>query len=511
MKRFFCIVVLSFLAITFCNGQSTYYNDAIYQQLGTKRTHVKTLGYHTVDSLFRLPKDTLSLAPDGSMAWVNGLIYQKDSYWKLAGGEVTQSALDDTAAAIRGDVIDSIGRRAGVDSFDVYKNGAYVYSVKDSTGGDGTLKVQRGGSGIPMWWNNEIDTALVIKDVTDGYGLNVQTKTDSTLEYSVDTTLISTKDYVDNAVAAGGGGMDSLEVVEYDSLAVNNVWINSSLRRMGYRLDSFYYHIAITDSVRYIEPLELDVDAQDYITRVEAAGRTLTPTEEGYINTYFLALKADGIWDKIYDRALLIWGDAEANAETFKDVANTTWIGTVTHASDGAASDGIAGYGDLGFNHTVLTLNSTHLSLYSQQDLSQLSTYDIGSRGSVSSTMSMMLESAGSAIFEMNTTTADVGKITRANGVSTGYFCATRISSTDLRAIINGVQIGAVVTGANTGTLASYNFFLFRSNIAGTPSTAVSARKISMWSVGDGLTTTECADDNTATEVFHDSMGIGKQ
>jgi hypothetical protein len=91
MKHFFCILLLKILAISFCFGQTTYYKDTIYQQLATKRTHVKALGYLTADSIFRIPKDTLSLAPLGSIGYKNGQYYAKYTYWQVLGSTDTTS------------------------------------------------------------------------------------------------------------------------------------------------------------------------------------------------------------------------------------------------------------------------------------------------------------------------------------------------------------------------------------------------------------------------------------
>lgn len=255
-----------------------------------------------------------------------------------------------------------------------------------------------------------------------------------------------------------------------------------------------------------------DADAVNYINRVQAAGRTLSLQEQARISTYFAGLKATGVWAKIHDRGLLIWGSAAANAETFKGVNDITWSGTVTHAADGAISNGSTGYGNTGIVPSVsLSLTSVHYAAYSQTNLANSSQCDLGVRVTNSQSMAFFLRIATNMIIgDAYTINTGTGRISVANSTSIGYFHISRISGTDIRAFANGAQIGATNTAAQTGTLPNIATYLMCINNAGVAAN-FTARKYSLWSVGSGLTTTEAADDNTLTEAFMDAMGIGVQ
>lgn len=103
MKRFFCIALLIFLASKFCQAQTGNYSLSVYQQLGAKKTHVKTLGMLSVDSVFMLPLDTLGVI-DGTFAYKNGLLYYRFGYWKpvLAGGSTNTPVGNGFDVAISG-------------------------------------------------------------------------------------------------------------------------------------------------------------------------------------------------------------------------------------------------------------------------------------------------------------------------------------------------------------------------------------------------------------------------
>lgn len=257
---------------------------------------------------------------------------------------------------------------------------------------------------------------------------------------------------------------------------------------------------------KLIRKIAIDADATTYINAVEAAGRTLTDAEKGYINTYIVGLKSAGIWDKIYDRGLPIWGTAAPSLLTLKGIATLTAINSPTFSSTGVDFNGTNQYITTNIiPSTALSLTSTHISYYSQEDVLNTNT----DMGCVSSTNRL-------EIYLRHNTTGLTARIwatgsgqitTTAPGTSMGYFMATRVSGSDLRLIFNGSQTGSTVT-STAGARPTNAIYIGCRNLDGSPS-LYSNHNCSMWSVGSGLTLTEAANDNTLTEAFMDSMGIG--
>lgn len=259
-----------------------------------------------------------------------------------------------------------------------------------------------------------------------------------------------------------------------------------------------------------LKTVSYDSDALNYIGRVEAAGRTLTTPEKGYINTYIVGLKADGIWAKIYDRGLTCWNNAAANAETFKDINNVTWNGTVVHASGGVASDGTTGYGNTNIvPSTALTANDSHIGVYVLTNTNPaVSTCEIGSRV-VTATSSFIIFARQNGSFFLDHYSGTTGRISAGTIDSRGYYFSNRINSADHKGYKNAAQIGTTNTGA-AGSLPNIAVFLCALNNAGTAN-SFSTRPTAMWTLGLSLSGTEIINDNTRTETFMDSMGIGVQ
>jgi hypothetical protein len=243
-----------------------------------------------------------------------------DSLGALMGvGEVTQEQLDDTAAAIRADM-------------------------------DFNLIVESlGATGTPVFRDN--NDSLYIRKIVAGPFVSVDTLATGEIQVSVDTASTDFHNYIalyGNDGNDGGGGMDSLEVVADDSEAVNNIWINSTLRRLTYRLDSFYYHVAITDSVRFIESggVVYDTDAQAFFT---AAGIT-DDTQKTAVNDLVLDLKAAGFWTNAKAIYPFVGGTATTHKWNLRNPVDTdggfrlVFNGTWTHNSNGITGDGTSAY-----------------------------------------------------------------------------------------------------------------------------------------------------------------------
>lgn len=255
-----------------------------------------------------------------------------------------------------------------------------------------------------------------------------------------------------------------------------------------------------------------DADAQNYIARLEAHGASVTYAQKGYIDAYFQALKSSGLWSKIYDRGLTIWGNAGADGETFKGINDLTWQGTVTHAAGFAVGNGQTGCANLNIiPSTALTLNNTHFSVYVRSNQQEVNRCDMGAvTVSGSQQVSIFTNNGGNLIADQYNTNTSIGRITVAVTTSEGYTISSRTSSTDFRAFRNGAQVGTTRTTASTAQLPTHSLYLMASNFIGDIRN-FSLRQISLWSVGAGFSPAEAASDNILTEQLMDNLGYGIQ
>ena len=83
-----------------------------------------------------------------------------------------------------------------------------------------------------------------------------------------------------------------------------------------------------------------DPDAQTYINAVLAAGGTLSTPQQDAINTYFLDLKSDGIFSKLYFNYLYLGGVANSNKINAVNPGtyDLNFQGTWTHSTSGSAA-----------------------------------------------------------------------------------------------------------------------------------------------------------------------------
>jgi len=85
-------------------------------------------------------------------------------------------------------------------------------------------------------------------------------------------------------------------------------------------------------------PSVLDPDAQAYIAEINTQGGSLTASEETAINTYFVELKASGLFSKFYYLHLFFGGTAGSNGINAINPGtyDLTWQGTWTHNGSGS-------------------------------------------------------------------------------------------------------------------------------------------------------------------------------
>ena len=244
-----------------------------------------------------------------------------------------------------------------------------------------------------------------------------------------------------------------------------------------------------------------DTDAQAFFTATGISDTTIKDAVDALV----ISLKADGIWANCIAIYPFVGGTADTHKYNLKDPQDTdaafrvVWSG-ITHNANGIT--GGSGQGDTKIvPATHMTLNDTHVSIYSRTDTD--SGTDIGVI-SGSDRISLRVRTSGGCALEMYTS-GGTGAFFTANGDGKGFYVGTRRSSSDMESYKNGVSIDTQ-TGAHSGALPTTNS-LYLCNLNGFAD--ASGKNIAFASVGAGLTDTEVADFTTAVETFQDALSRG--
>lgn len=251
-----------------------------------------------------------------------------------------------------------------------------------------------------------------------------------------------------------------------------------------------------------------DTSSVNYFNRLATAGYAIHDTDKVIANTAIIGYKQSGYWDANKDLWLHIWSNAAANAVPLKGVApNIVWNGTVTHATNGVASDGTTGYGDLGVSPATsfTALNNGSISVYVTTNTNNGSA--IGTISGASSRVAIFPRVGSEAVGDFYSRIQ-----TASNTDSRGLWTSNRTSQTDFRLWKNAVQIGPTLTTSTTNNNTSFNFFLLGLNNAGTGANSFSTCRVALTAVGNrALTEAEITAANAITEQLMDAKNIGIQ
>jgi hypothetical protein len=236
----------------------------------------------------------------------------------------------------------------------------------------------------------------------------------------------------------------------------------------------------------------VDADAQAFIT----AAAITDPTQQTAINTLVVDLKGYSIWTKMKALYPMVGGDANKHSWNLKNTAQfqISWIGGVTHSSNGVQFGGVNGYADTFLNDlSNLSQNNAHFSIYSRTNTGGLvivmgsNTY--GQNGGCKLTLNY----AGGTYYSVHS--ADQSNA--ANADTRGLFIANRTLSASTNLMIRG----SVTTHTQASQTPSNTTF----KIGGVPS-YYDNKQIAFSSIGDGLTSQNMTDLTTAVNAFQVSL-----
>lgn len=247
-----------------------------------------------------------------------------------------------------------------------------------------------------------------------------------------------------------------------------------------------------------------DTDAQNYINAVIAAGGTLNGTQEAAINTLFTDLKGAGLYSKIPYFYPMVGGTSASNAimgnRTFGTTYDLTYNGTLTHSISGitkTSSDNADWCDTHIVPSTNLSLTSYHISSYQNVYGGECCGYHGAGPGPYTALRQPYRQVlfGGAAIdggYGVDGGIFSIGSRTASN-VTKGF---------DRTATTPFTQYGTTNTNPqNSLSSNSIGIFIINPNGFGGNGT------LAFFTVGEGLSDSECVNLDTIIETFQTTLG----
>lgn len=243
-------------------------------------------------------------------------------------------------------------------------------------------------------------------------------------------------------------------------------------------------------------PSGYDADADTYFAALATAGVSLTTPEKEAYNDWVIAEKAAGRYSKYTAIYPFMGGTAAAHAINAKSPGtnNITFSAGWTHTANGIQGNGTTATGSTGVLAASLGLNSIHLSLYINQDANG---YDFGVYGNSYSNLNIA-GYGGNNIYTNNNNTGD-----QATAVSDllGMIVNTRTISTEYYVVKNGTSSTKTATSGVANPFDAITI----GGVPG--AAAYSAKRYAFATIGSGLTVLEAQGLTTNTLTLQTTLG----
>ena len=237
-----------------------------------------------------------------------------------------------------------------------------------------------------------------------------------------------------------------------------------------------------------------DADAQAFFDRVTTAGGTLTDTEKTAVNTLVIALKADGIWDKMKAIYPMVGASAAACAQNLKSASFTGTFTGCTFASTGVTPNGTSGFMDTNFTPSVsASISSSHFSKYNRtNDL-------VGNK--IDGAIALNADYFQINFSAANTIMGNLATIISYTPTDTkGLFVSTRTTSSLIKLFRNNVSLGS--STVLNASIASVRIYIGARN----PNQFHNTYECAFASLGDGLTDAEASNFYTDVQAFQTTL-----
>ena len=276
----------------------------------------------------------------------------------------------------------------------------------------------------------------------------------------------------------------------------------------------------IVDSLRLkdeqIPGETIDADALAFINAIG----TLTETQQNAIVDLVEGLKTNGTWAKYHVIYPVIGGTSSTHKFNLKDPRNVDaanrlqFFGTITHDADGMQGDGSSGWANTYFNASTGFAskdNTTFMAYINDNDAIANAAYPtmMGAYTNNSYAYSMDLKVEGSTKSVGFRNTGSWSGYTSPTTVK-GLWTMTRNNSLDTQLYQNTNLFRTETQSSSTG-LPNQNLLLWNQNQGSdtTHSLLWSVRRMAFVAFGDGLSSTEIANDYAVIEAYQDALGRG--
>ena len=224
----------------------------------------------------------------------------------------------------------------------------------------------------------------------------------------------------------------------------------------------------------------------------------------GALNTLESDMTTYGLTAKMKALYPFVGGTAAKHKFNFMDARDLNaafrlvFNGGITHSSNGVQFGGVNGWAETNLTtSSVLSQNSTHLSLYSRTNNGTAVVDISGDSGVQDGTPKMYINFGGTnTFFSVNQANNSIV----ADGSSSGMRLISRINSTNEKLYKNGTVL---LNSAQTSSAFGPSNTIQISNYAGSYR---SNRQYALASIGTGLTDTEAANFYTAVQAFQTTL-----
>jgi len=249
-----------------------------------------------------------------------------------------------------------------------------------------------------------------------------------------------------------------------------------------------------------------DTSSRNYLKAIENAGVVPSVLQNAASNFLVTSEKAIGSYSLMTAQYPFIGGNAATHKFNVNNPVDTdagfrlAYTGTVVHSANGMQST-TGGYAETFLSPSVsLTLNNTHLSVYSTSNVVG-SFVDIGSEvnGSNRFLLSTVFSSFGPISDQYDT---NGGRIIAPMVRADGYFLGNRASSTSHKVLRNGTVLASNASSGGGLNSATINILRLNTVLAG-GFFFYSTRQLAYASIGSGFTDTQAIQQSRIVTFFN--------
>ena len=252
-----------------------------------------------------------------------------------------------------------------------------------------------------------------------------------------------------------------------------------------------------------------DPDAQLFITNAAIT----EPVQQSAVNNLVIDLKNYGVWSKMKALYPFVGGTAAQHKFNLKNPLDTDaafrliFNGGWVHSNGGALPNGTNAFADTKLSPltNLLTTANAHLSYYARTTRLPSDACEIGNFRSVGGVLGGLViqgrTSQGTNRYFYTLSSAASRPVTNS---PLGFICGSSISNARRDLFVNGTSLANNTTTDNWTTLSESMYI----GAANSTNVAIyfTSVQLAFSSIGNGLTSTEAANFNTAVQTFQTTL-----